>query len=108
MAPSYPAIHQIEDMFQAGEAGPDAFMKYVDPKVKMTVVGHDHALSGEFTGADSLEDHHFGEFANILDFSKPNQLHIVRVIGGGDSPWACVEVKSNAKTTAGVMHYLYF
>ncbi|KAK5732048.1 hypothetical protein LTR17_010884 [Elasticomyces elasticus] len=98
---AYPSTQQIKDIFQAGESGSDGFMKHVDANVVIDIVGHDHELSHKGKGADSLKDNHFAEFENMLDFSKPNQLDIIRVIGGGDSSWACVEVKAAAKTKKG-------
>ncbi|KAL8751540.1 MAG: hypothetical protein Q9199_006343 [Rusavskia elegans] len=101
MPASYPSIHEIEEIFQKGEGGHEGFIDHFDPKVQLTVVGHDHHLAGESSGLDTLKDDHFAHFAEIMDFSKPNKVEIVRVIGGGESPWACVEVVATGKSKAG-------
>ncbi|KAL8887750.1 MAG: hypothetical protein Q9215_004724 [Flavoplaca cf. flavocitrina] len=99
--PPYPTVHQIEEIFQTGEGGPEGFIDHIDPKVQVYIVGHDHHLAGEISGKDTLKDDHFAHFADLMDFDKPNKLEILRVIGGGDSPWACVEVICTGKSKAG-------
>ncbi|KAL8682476.1 MAG: hypothetical protein Q9224_006776 [Gallowayella concinna] len=87
--PPYPSTYQIEEIFQDGEAVPQVLsgiVDHFDPKVKVTVVGHEHHLAG-----DTQAHGHFDFFSDLLDFSKPSKLQILRVIGGGESPWACVE-----------------
>ncbi|KAL8806445.1 MAG: hypothetical protein Q9182_001360 [Xanthomendoza sp. 2 TL-2023] len=103
MAP-YPSVHQIEEIFLDGEAGPDLrerFASYFDPKIQMTILGEDHHAAGEHQGSDSVKDDHFGLFMDVLDLSKPNKVNVQRVIGGGESPWACVEIFFDGKTKAG-------
>ena len=73
MAPSYPTSHQIEEMFEEGDNNPEGFLKYVDPKVKVTVCGHDHHLAGEFVGIDSLKNDHFAEFCEDYGFLQESQ-----------------------------------
>ncbi|KAL8796910.1 MAG: hypothetical protein Q9182_007294 [Xanthomendoza sp. 2 TL-2023] len=98
--PSYPSPHQIEEIFQDGEAGPQVLrgiIEYFDPKVQLVVVGHEHHMSG----SNHAKDDFFGAFHEMLDFSQPSRLDVIRVIGGGDSPWACVECFAHGKSKAG-------
>ncbi|KAL8697960.1 MAG: hypothetical protein Q9224_002072 [Gallowayella concinna] len=100
----YPSVYQIEEIFQDGGGGPEApdtFVSHLDPKVQMTVVGHDHQTAGDTHGQDDIKDNHFGFLKEMLDFSKPNKVDVLRVIGGGESPWACVELVFNGKSKAG-------
>lgn len=38
---------------------------------------------------------------DMIDETKPRKYETINVIGGGDSPWACYEGKSVAKTKSG-------
>ncbi|KAL8811411.1 MAG: hypothetical protein Q9223_001946 [Gallowayella weberi] len=98
--PPYPSTYQIEEIFQDGEAGPQVLKGIVDnfdPKVQLTVVGHDHHMAGDTHD----KGEHFEFFNEMLDFSKPSKLDVLRVIGGGESPWACVECVATGKSKAG-------
>lgn len=99
----YPTAHQIEDMFQWRESPEtmDKFDAVVAPNVDAKGMGHDHHLAGEHRGADSWKEANKERIVGMLDMSKGIKLDIVNVVGGGDSPWACVEMKTVAKTKAG-------
>lgn len=61
------------------------------------VTGHDHSFVGEHHSHDSWFEHLYSLIGSLED----TKLDIVRVIGGGSSPWACVEGKATAKTKNG-------
>ena len=61
-------------------------------------MGHDHQLVGESSGLESLQNDRFASTADTMDFSKPDEVDIECIIGGDDSPWACVEVVATGKS----------
>jgi hypothetical protein len=99
----YPTSWQIEDIFalRSSEEGTKEFETYVSPNVEVTIAGHDHHLAGTHTSHDAHKEHTVQRITELLDPSKPKKLEVVRVIGGGDSPWACVQMTADAKTKAG-------
>ena len=101
MAP-YPTSHEIEDIFRWRES-PDTMSKFDERLAKnldATVIGHDHHLSGHHKGLDAWKENNRARQEGMLDMSKGIQLD-VNVIGGGDSPWACVEMKTTGKAKSG-------
>lgn len=99
----YPSVYQIEEMFQ-WRASADTFDKFdaiIDDHVQATMMGHDHHTAGEFQGKAAWKEGARARFTNMLDYSKPMKLDIVQVIGGGESPWACVEMKATGKAVNG-------
>ena len=99
MAP-YPTAHEIEDIFRYRES-PDT-MSLWDERLAAnldgTVMGHDHHLSGQFKGVDAWKDQ---LRASIDGMRKATSMEIINVIGGGESPWACVEIRTTGKAKSG-------
>ena len=79
----------------------DKFAARVAPNVETYIVGHDHHFAGTHKGIDALTEHNKNRALDMIDLSKGIKLDIVRVIGGGDSPWASVEMKTQAKAKSG-------
>ena len=44
----------------------------------------------------------------VLRKDHPNNLEIVNVVGGGESPWACVEMRSRTKSHSGEFFFFPF
>ena len=86
----------------------DKFAAYLAPNVETTIMGHDHHLTGTHKGVDALHENNKGRLLEMLDLSKGIKLDIVHVIGGGDSPWACVEMKTQAKAKSGEFFEFFF
>ncbi|KAL8824324.1 MAG: hypothetical protein Q9191_005132 [Dirinaria sp. TL-2023a] len=95
----YPSSYEIEDIFSWRESPEtmDKFSARVAPNVETTIVGDDHHFAGTHKGIDALTKHNRDRALDIIDVSKGIKLDIVRVIGGGESPWATVEMKTQAK-----------
>ena len=101
MAP-YPTSHEIEDIIKWRES-PDTMSKFDEKLAKnldARVMGYDHHLSGTHKGADAWREDLRARMAGMLDTSKPISLD-VNAIGGGDTPWACVEMKTTGKAKSG-------
>ncbi len=100
----YPTAHQIEDMFQwrADASTHDKFDAIIDDHLDAKMMGHDHHLAGEYKGKPAWIEGNRSHFLEMIDRSKPFKLEIVHVIGGGDSPWASVEMKTTAKAVSGM------
>ena len=97
----YPSVHVIEGIYQyRTKLGHASFPDYLDEDVEITILGQDHKLGGTYKGKKAYQDIAY-EFANTLDLSKFHKLDIVKVIGGGEQAWACVELKATGTTTAG-------
>ncbi len=96
--PSYPSVHQIEKILQKGEGGPEGSIDHVDSKLQVIV---DHQLADEKNGLDALQDDHYTQVADMMDFSKSDEVEIVRVIGSGDAPWVNEEVVATGKSKPG-------
>lgn len=101
---SFPTPEQIEEIFKLRQTDAQAFLeKYVDDNVSLTVLGQKHAFSGEIKGKDELKAKHVTPILHMLDLEKsPPQAEVVRVLGGGDSPWAAVELKTTSTSKAGM------
>jgi hypothetical protein len=99
---SFPTPQQIEQIFQLRQSDPPAFVEYLDPNITLTTTGHDHAFSGEIKGKENVKTQHIAPILGLLDSEKaPFQQEVIRVIGGGDSPWAAVELKTTSTSKAG-------
>lgn len=88
-ATPYPTSHAIEDMFssQGGVATRhETLSNIIDDHVDAKVVGYDHYYSGEHKSKDSLMKNFFGDLF-VLYSEDTLAFEVVRVIGGGDSPW---------------------
>lgn len=79
--------------------------RIVAPDMKFQIAGKDFGLACKVDGVDSTGDHLRNELLpalmNALDTSKPMNTEVVRVIGGGDSPWAAVELLSTGTSKKG-------
>jgi hypothetical protein len=99
---SFPTIQEIEQIFQLRQSNSPAFVEYLDPNITLTTTGHDHAFSGEIKGKENVKTQHVAPILNLMDSEKaPFQQEVIRVIGGGDSPWAAVELKTTSTSKAG-------
>lgn len=60
-----------------------------------------HQLASEKNGLDALQDDHYTQVADMMDFSKSDEVEIVRAIGSGDVPWVNEEVVATGKSRPG-------
>lgn len=89
----YPTAHEIEELFELRES-PETVGKFADalaPNLRGHVAGYDHDLTGDTTSKDAWITETETKVSKLLVRDKV-ALEIVHVTGGGDSPWACVEV----------------
>ena len=98
----YPTADQIEDIFTKVETPEELnnLRGLFAPNFHGEVTGHDHSFVGEHHGSDSWIEQ-LGSILASLDHEKTFKLEIAHVIGGGTSPWACMEAKATAKTKTG-------
>lgn len=85
----YPNSYQIEEIF-ANRDVPNIFHKYLADPIDVVVVGQDFHVGGHYKSMDAF---HEGIYSRVADSLKIEtiRVEVVRVIGGGDSPWAAVE-----------------
>lgn len=98
----YPSADDVSAIFQDrfSPSGLDAFDENVDKDVDVIVTGQDHPRAGHNLGkADFRRE--FERTHATLDSTKPIRKEIIRVIGGGDSPWSAVEVRVIGTTKTG-------
>ena len=88
MSPPYPTAHQIEEMF-ANRNVPSTFNTYFADNSDIVLVGKNEVLGGSFKSGQHFDDEIFNRIGDAL---KPGtlRLEVLRVIGGGESPWAAV------------------
>ncbi|KAF2084505.1 hypothetical protein K490DRAFT_59482 [Saccharata proteae CBS 121410] len=85
----YPSRAEIESIFKNMETGNfDQVFKRVSPNVDWTVMGH-------YTTLSSFQSATFARLAAVM--KEPGiKLKVRNVIGGGDEPWAVVELIADA------------
>jgi len=84
---------------------PGAVLSLCTEDFKFSVVGQEFDLAHSSTGLAAAKEYLAGHLTpsilGLIDESKPAKLKVVRVIGGGENPWAAVEFKSNATSLKG-------
>lgn len=105
---AYPDVHKIEEIFQLRDswATIPKYREYLASNLIGHVSGFDHELSGNYRGKDDWVQNVEMRVGKVLKKDHPINLEIVHVTGGGDSPWACVEMKSRTKSHAGELFML--
>ena len=100
MSSPYPTAYQIEEMF-ANRGFPDIFNGYLADNVDVLVMGgEDFHLGGRYNSVQSFHDEIYGHVTQALKV-ETFKVEVLRVIGGGDSPWAAVESLSTATSKHG-------
>lgn len=89
----YPTQNEIHELFGnlSGKGSPEVFFEAVSPDVDWTVMGT-HPLAGRYTSRSEFRAATFGRLGKIM---KPSGLGVRNIIGGGDQPWAVVELVLN-------------
>ncbi|MCJ1244838.1 hypothetical protein MMC30_002039 [Trapelia coarctata] len=98
----FPTPAAISAIFQYrfSSSGLDAFDTHVAPDVDVTITGQDHQRAGHNLGkADFRRE--FERTNAAIDGEKNLSKEVIRVIGGGESEWAAVEVRMTGTTKAG-------
>ena len=96
----YPNAYTLEGIcHEAMGNNIDKFAQYCTPDFQVESAGQDHSMKGLFDSASGLKDHR-SQFVSMLD-EKTIKREVVRVIGGGQQPWAAVECMTTATTNAG-------
>ena len=100
---AYPTNHQIEEIFQLRDSWDTIpkYREYLAANLIGHVAGFDHELAGDYRGKDAWVQNVEMRVGKMLKKDHPINFEIVNVIGGGDSPWACVEMRSRTKTHGG-------
>ena len=95
----YPDAWQIEEIF-ANRGNPEEFHKHLAENPDVVVVGQDWHIGGNYNSKESFHD---GIYARVAAGLKVEtiRVEIIKVIGGGDSPWAAVESKCTAESKYG-------
>ena len=98
----FPTADEIDEIFQHRftNSGLDTFDNHVADDVDVYVTGEDHPRANQNLGKKEFRTE-FERTKMVLDPSKHISREIVRVIGGGDSPWAAVEVRIKGTTKNG-------
>ena len=105
MSSPYPTAYQIEEMF-ANRAATEVFNSYLADNVDVLVIGgEDFHLGGRYNSVQSFHDKIYGEVSSAVKF-ETFKVEVLRVIGGGDSPWAAVESLSTATSKYGEQVFL--
>ena len=100
MSSPYPTAHQIEEMF-ANRGHPEVFNSYLADTVDILVMGgEEFHLRGRYNSVQSFHDEIYGHVTSALKV-ETFRVEVLRVIGGGDSPWAAVESLSTATSKYG-------
>lgn len=88
MSSPYPTAHQIEEMFDNRKI-PATFNTYFADTADIILMGKHDVLGGSFKPGQHFDDAIFNRIGDAL---KPEtlRLEVLRVIGGGESPWAAV------------------
>ena len=99
MSSPYPTAHQIEEMF-ANRNVPSTFNTYLADNTDIVLVAQHEVLGGSYKSGQHFDDEIFNR---IQDALRPGtlRLEILRVIGGGESPWAAVNSVVTATTKYG-------
>lgn len=102
----YPNAAQIEEMF-ANRANTVLFNSYLVDDVDVLVVGgDDFHIGGRYNSARSWHDAIYNHVMKALKI-ETYKVEVIRVIGGGESPWAAVETMSTATTKYGECIHLF-
>ncbi len=100
MSSPYPSAYQIEEMF-ANRLYTDVFNSYLADNVDVLVVGgEDFHIGGRYNSVQSFHDAIYGHVSKTWKVETA-KMEVLRVIGGGDSPWAAVESVTTATTKYG-------
>ena len=99
----YPTNHQIEEIFQLRDSWETIpqYREHLAPNLLGHVCGFDHDLSGDYRGKESWVQDVEMRVGKMLRKDHPINLEIVNVVGGGESPWAVVEMRSRTKSHSG-------
>lgn len=99
MAP-YPTKSEIEELCShLSTSNPAPFFDHVSPNVVWDVMGT-HPAAGHFTDLESWKKSALGTVNKCL--SKPLQLQVRNVCGGGEQEWACVELMADSVAKNGM------
>lgn len=93
-ATPYPNVHQIEEIFHDRD-NPTVFNKFLAEPLDAVVVGQEFNLGGHYKTIEAFHEAIYGRITRSLDLDTM-RLSVVRVIGGGNSPWAAVETLCTA------------
>ena len=100
MSSPYPTAYQIEEMF-ANRTATEVFNSYLADNVDVLVVGgEEFHVGGRYYSVQSFHDKVYGEISSAVKV-ETLKSEVLRVIGGGDSPWAAVESLTTATSKYG-------
>ena len=99
MSSPYPTAYQIEEMF-SNRVDTDIFNTYFADNPEILMVGDDFHLGGRHSSVQSWHDSIYGRVTAAVKIETLRN-EVLRVIGGGESPWAAVESVTTATTNSG-------
>ncbi|MCJ1377272.1 hypothetical protein MMC17_000364 [Xylographa soralifera] len=113
----YPTAYETEEIFLLRGKAPDgkltkqsAFDSHFTDDAEIIIMGQDHQLKGNHSKEDFKTEVQ-ARISKLIDYSKPGGAYeVIRVVGGGDTPYAAIELKTTGTTKAGkpfVHEYVY-
>lgn len=103
MATPYPTASEINDIFSNLASGnSNAFFAHVSPTVSWTVMGT-HPLAGTYHTLQEFRQATFDRLGAIMKKDDPVRLEVVKVVGGGEGPWAVTELKAKGTCKNGLV-----
>ena len=100
MSSPYPTAYQIEEMF-ANRVATEVFHSYFADNVDVLMIGgEDFHLGGRYHSVQSFHDKIYGAVSSAVQV-ETLKVEVLRVIGGGESPWAAVESLTTATSKYG-------
>ncbi len=100
MSSPYPSAYQIEEMF-ANRLFTSIWNSYFADNVDVLLVGgEDFHVGGRYNSVQSFHEEVYTRITNAFKIETA-KVEVLRVIGGGDSPWAAVESLTTATTKYG-------
>ena len=107
---TYPNDKEIAVMFESllpdGKKNVEAAKSMCSASFKWIVPGSvkDH-LNTEHQGIDGLRNT-LTKIDAVVDHSKPSSIKVLRVIGGGDDPYAAIELVATGTSSTGKSEFL--
>ena len=93
----YPTTNEVKEysdkvLFSGGHASPEGYESLLADDCEVDIVGRHFSLGGaNISGKKVRIDHFVTPYRESRDTGKPASYNVIRVIGGGNDGWYCVE-----------------
>jgi hypothetical protein len=112
MAPSAAEIKVIFDTVYQGAIAqhpfshePERLKQFLSPDAKIHIIGQGFPFAIQSDSFDTVMANVARPMHDLLDPDKPSKSEVIRVIGGGNDPWAALDGKTTATTKNGKSLY---